>query len=156
MSRPGPTPDPERRRVHRIGIYFSEDELDQLEDRLAVPGLASTVRSGGKNLRKGQKEASEKLRGLALGLRVKAVPVLNRQAYADLGRVGGNIRQIALSGLMNNAERSIVDSVLAELTEFREAVLAVKIQVPSLTDRASDPLSLDMREFSFLSEFDFK
>jgi hypothetical protein len=126
----GPAPLPEHlKRRHRIGVWFNEVELAELESRLAQPGLAELVMHGGANARKGLKVASEHMRAGMLGKRVRlTVPEVNRQAYADLGRLGSNVNQIAASinsRLLDVSERGTLQAVLEEIAELRKALLGI-------------------------------
>lgn len=130
MGQRGPEPLPEHlRRVHRVGVWLNEVELEDLERALAVPGLAKLVMYGGKDVRKGLKRASEAMRDRVFGRRVRmTVPEINRLAYADLGRLGNNVNQIAAAinaGMLSVADREALDGVLADLQEVRRALLGL-------------------------------
>ena len=120
MGQRGPAPlPPEQQRVHRVGVWLSEVELQELAAAIGEPGLVDLVMNGGKEARKGYKRASEFMRDRALGRRVRmVVPEVNRQAYGHLGRLGNNINQLAAAvngGLLSLAERQVLDGVLADL-----------------------------------------
>jgi hypothetical protein len=131
MGKRGPTPLPEHlRRRHRVGVWLSETELDDLEARLSVPGLAALVMHGGRDERSGMKVVSQHMRARILCQSVRlSVPEINRQAYANLGRIGSNINQIAAafnSGLLNASDRQTFGAVLDEISELRTSLLNAK------------------------------
>ena len=131
MGKRGPSPLPEHlRRRHRVGVWLSEAELDDLEARLSVPGLAALVMHGGRDERSGMKVVSEHMRARILGQSVRlAVPEINRQAFANLGRIGSNINQIAAafnSGLLDAADRQTFCVVLDEISELRGSLINAK------------------------------
>ena len=139
MGRPGPQALPVNlKRTHRIGVYFNEFELSELEEILERPGLAQVVMNGGKDVRKGMKGASEYLRARSLGQHIpRVVPKLNMKAFAELGRLGGIVNQIAdglASGLLNPAEREVLAGVIADLTEFRAKLIGTDLWAPAPAD----------------------
>jgi hypothetical protein len=130
MGARGPAPLPEHlRRRHRIGVWLNEGELAELELRLAAPGLAALVMHGGKDVRKGLKVASEQMRARILGMRLRlTVPEVNRQAYADLGRLGSNVNQIAASincGSLDMTKQENLRAVFDEISELRKRLLGM-------------------------------
>jgi hypothetical protein len=139
MGKRGPQPLPEHlRRNYRIGVCFTEDELLELESMLDQPGFADLVMTGGKDVRKGMKSASEFMRARALGQRVpRLVPKINQLAFAELGRIGSDVNQIAagiLIGLLNPSDSLVLSSIMAELTALREKLLGIAVQVADSGD----------------------
>jgi hypothetical protein len=95
---PEPRPDVEKRQV-RVSVYFTAAELGELDAR------------------RGGMERSEWLRRAGLAKRLTpAIPAVNREAWAELARVAGNLNQIARS---MNAAGQVHDAdlvgILAEL-----------------------------------------
>lgn len=136
MSKPGPTPDPAKRRRHRFNLYFNDEELDLLEARLASPGLAATVRAKGTGARRGQKQASTGMRGLVLGTG-RPVPELNLVAYRELLRVGQDVNVIAKSEWILKPNKEMIEAILGDLATLRKKLIAVQVK---LHEPEVDPL----------------
>lgn len=94
------------RRVYPIKVSFSEYELARLEKRAAA--------AGNENL-------ADFLRRLGLGGQVAAIPAINRQALAELGRIGSNINQVARE-LNSGNETAETLAVIAELQKKLDEV----------------------------------
>lgn len=100
MGKRGPAERPvEEKRETRVSVYFSPAELAELDARRGGTGRGGFLRSAG------------------LGRRLAApIPELNRQAWADMARIAGNLNQIALAlntgGQVHDAD---LVGILAEL-----------------------------------------
>ena len=120
------------KRVHRVGVWLSEIELAEIERFYGLPGLARLVMNGSAHERCGHKRASELMRTLLVNRRLRAVvPEVNRQAYAELGRVGNNLNQCAAAlnkGLLDPNDAAVVRQVVSELAGVRQAVLGLNKQ----------------------------
>src|SRR2546427_3299096 len=95
---PGPQPlPPEQRRRHRLGVWLSDLDLAALEKLAGIEGIADRIASADGDAKKGAlvKRAADYLRARALHQPVQlAVPAVNRQAYAELARLAGNINRL--------------------------------------------------------------
>jgi hypothetical protein len=146
MGKRGPQPLPENLlRRYNVGTRLNDDELDELEERLAAPGLAALVRSGAKE-RSGFKLISELVRARVLGKRIRLkVPEVNRQLAADLGRLGSNVNQISASinaKSLDIADRDVLRLVIAEIKEVQDVLRGV----------TAASISLDEAEFECADE----
>ncbi len=82
----------------RIGVRFSLEDLELLEERSTIPGLVNVVLHASANEKKGRayKATVEFIRSAALGATLKRpVPELSRLGYIELQRIGNNINQLA-------------------------------------------------------------
>lgn len=88
MGRRGPKPLAEKyRRGHRISIYLCFSEYQELTQRLGHGAiLDQPVLS---------RRLSRYIRELAFDRHPPVVPEINRQAWANLARLAGNINQIS-------------------------------------------------------------
>ncbi|WP_343606425.1 plasmid mobilization relaxosome protein MobC [Roseateles sp.] len=136
-------------------MWLSELELRELERRYGLDGFARLVMTGSARERSGHKKASEVMRTLVLARRLPAtVPAVNREAYAELGRVGNNVNQVAAAinrGLLDPLDRSVVTEVLAELASVRRALLGLR--PTPLDQHAADVSERAARGLDF--DFDF-
>lgn len=74
-----PKLSPLERRVVRLTAGFTTTELQKIEARANAAGV----------------EVSELIRHLVLNQQINSVPQVNRQAYAELARLAGNLNQLA-------------------------------------------------------------
>lgn len=128
MGNRGPQPlAAEEKRIHRVGLYLNEAELEDLEVKVGLPGLAELVRLRSTQ-RCGMREISDLIRAKLLTHRVPTrvvVPELNQRLVADLGRVGGNVNQLAhhLNQAALTGSASVdATAILAELHDLRDAL----------------------------------
>lgn len=150
MGNRGPRPlPPEEKRVHRVGLYLNEAELDDLEVKVGLPGLAELVRLRSTQ-RCGMREISDLIRAKLLAHRVptrSVVPELNQRLVADLGRVGSNVNQLARclnQAALTGSEGADSAAILAELAELRDALEDALLGISSTsTPQASVPAEPD-------------
>jgi hypothetical protein len=96
----GPKPRPlEKKRGVRVSVYFTTDELAELDARRGGACRGRFLRSAG------------------LGRRLAAaIPELNRQAWAEMARIAGNLNQVTRAlntgGQVHDAD---LVGILAEL-----------------------------------------
>ena len=147
MGNRGPLPlPPEAKRVHRVGLYLNEAELESLEVKVGLPGLAELVRLRSTQ-RCGMREVSDLIRAKLLAHRVPVrlvVPEANQRLVADLGRVGSNVNQLAHhlnQSALTTGARANVEAVLAELAALRDALedalLGISTRSTSITRAAA-------------------
>lgn len=123
MGKRGPNPRPESElRNHQFGVYFTSAERDRLIS-LAVPGAPSELSDLGI-----RRHVAAHMRKAALGTQPSRIPEINRQAWADLARLAGNLHQhqkainqgFAVPGPVDLAElRASVDALRNELLGVR-------------------------------------
>ncbi|MFH7040786.1 hypothetical protein ABT392_00460 [Paucibacter sp. JuS9] len=153
MGKRGPKPlPPHRQRKHRIGVWLNAVELKDLADRLGQPDLVDLVTQGGANARKGEKRASEYMRTMSFGRKVKlSVPSVNREALAVLGRLASNVNQTTKSinsGSLNPDHREVLDGIIGDIAQARAAVLGIRpLEAPAQPDMEEMPL-LDLDDFA--------
>lgn len=118
----GPTPlGPTVKRSHRITVFVRDKELDKLADRAGGTDIIPSF-----------------LRAAGLGQsapRRLVVPLLNREAWADLARVSANLNQIAhrlhLAGLGAGTAPEI-EEISQTLAEFRCRLLGQDLFLSSV------------------------
>lgn len=158
MGTRGPQPlPPEEKRVHRVGLYLNELELEDLEVKVGRPGLAELVRLRSTQ-RCGMREISDLIRAKLLAHRAPTrvvVPELNQRLVAELGRVGSNINQLAHhlnQAALTGSARADADAVLAELTELRDALedalLGISTSEPPRASVTARPSGVDGIDFA--------
>lgn len=126
MGNRGPQPLPlDKKRVHRFHVHVNELELDQLEHIIGAPGLAELVREQSTR-RNGMRLVADLMRAKLLGHRApvrQVVPEVNQSLAAELGRLGGNLNQIAYQlnhAALAGSSRPEVDAIFAELHSLRD------------------------------------
>lgn len=112
LSKRGPTPlDPLQKRDHCVSVRLNSDELFTLDAQRAQV----------------QMQRGEYLRAAALHQLPPTVPAINREAWVELSRVGGNLNQ--LMRFINSNEFDLqnfdIELVKADLGALRNAIINV-------------------------------
>lgn len=113
---------PTKRRQYRIGVCFSEEELEEISERFNCPAFIELVREKDFKMRRGKKEVNARLRQLILDKDIQlVVPAVNQQAVAELLQWGKNLNQIAkrINEGRVDANVEALDKILRDITEAR-------------------------------------
>ena len=104
---PKPLPEDERRR-HTVSVRLNDDELAQVDARRAKIAM----------------QRGEYLRKAAFDRLPPSIPELNKTAWVELGRLGGNVNQIAHH--LNAGDAVPIQEIQALLGELRRALIGVR------------------------------
>jgi len=159
MGNRGPEPlPPEEKRVHRFHVHVNEAELDKLERVIGTPGLAELVRTQSSR-RKGLRVVADLMRAKLLAHRTPTrvvVPELNQRLVADLGRVGGNVNQLAhhlnqaaLAGDKGADAAAILEELAGLRDALEDALLGISSSSTSLASVPAEPNSAGGMDFTF-------
>lgn len=102
------------KRTTAVSLRVSASELEQIKEAARAAGLPPTVF----------------IRCAALGQHIESrppIPAINAQAYAQLGRVGGSLNQIAAR--LNTGERVEGDQLVAVLSALTKTVRALRAEL---------------------------
>lgn len=105
-GKPGPDPfPPEALRRRRVSVYLTEGEYQELLRRAGMPRLISTY-----------------LRNAALGrdLPRQPIPEVNRELWADLARLAGNLNQL---------QKAINQGRMVQVSDLEKMVQALRDEV---------------------------
>jgi hypothetical protein len=117
MGKRGPNPRPKSElRNHQFGVYFTSAERDRLIS-LAVPGDPSELSDLGI-----RRHVAAHMRKAALGELPSSVPAINREVWAELARVAGNLNQHQRA--IN--EGSVTPAPFFDLADLRTLVDALR------------------------------
>lgn len=107
--RHGPQPLAENeRRGHTVSVRLNVEELAQVDERRATLNM----------------QRGEYLRTAALYALPPVIPELNKTAWVELSRVGGNLNQIAHR--LNAGDALPIEEIRAALGELRRALIGAK------------------------------
>ena len=119
---PDPLP-PDQRRRHSVGVYLTDAERQQLE-ALAIPGGTAGMSELGIRRR-----LARHLRSAGLESAPPQIPAINREAWAELSRLAGNLNQQQRAINEGRATPGPVD--LAELRASVDALRRELIGAPA-------------------------
>lgn len=103
---------PEERRAFSIRPGFTEHEFSMLEDRAESAGL----------------DLVEFVRRLALNQQFIAVPSINRQALAQLSRIGSHLNQIAkVANSTKNVQPFVANAINSAKVELEKITLTLTL-----------------------------
>lgn len=108
--RRGPAPLAQNeRRGHTVSVRLNAEELAQVDERRAKINM----------------QRGEYLRTAALYVLPPFIPELNKTAWVELSRIGGNLNQI--SHRLNAGDALPIEEIRAVLGELRRALIGVKL-----------------------------
>lgn len=128
--RRGPTPkSPDTIRKHRIGVYLSDPQLEELSKRAGthIPKKMEGERSGGDTA--ARRKIANYIRAAAFGALPPVVPAVNERVWIELAPVLANLNQIAKK---LNSGGKIDDYAAVMLDEVVEINDMLKILRPKL------------------------
>lgn len=106
----GPKPLAEdERRGHTVSVRLNVEELAQVDERRAKINM----------------QRGEYLRTAALYALPPVIPELNKMAWVELSRIGGNLNQIAHQ--INAGDSLPIAEIQQALGELRRALIGVKL-----------------------------
>jgi hypothetical protein len=114
---------PEQRRRHSVGVYLTDAERSQLE-ALAIPDGTEGLSELGIRRR-----LARHLRTVGLENTPPQIPAINRQAWASLGRVAGNLNQYQ-AAINEGRATGYPPAVLEELRDQVQALRRELIGAP--------------------------
>lgn len=123
---PDPLP-PDQRRRHSIGVYLTDAERQQLE-ALAIPNGTEGMHNLGIRRR-----LARHLRTAGLNSAPPQIPTINRQAWASLSRVAGNLNQYQ-AAINEGRATGYPPEVLEELRDQVQALRLELIGTPPTED----------------------
>jgi len=126
---PDPLPSDQRRR-HSVGVYLTDAERSQLE-ALAIPGGTAGLSELGIRRR-----LARHLRTAGLESAPPQIPAINRQAWASLSRVAGNLNHYQ-AAINEGQATGYPPEVLEELRDQVQALRRELIGAPE-PDEAED------------------